>query len=70
MEIKEAKRILKEVNPPEITDSIEEAIMILLEELDRLERENKNYKYSKVPYLEGYISGLQQGIENIKNSRI
>lgn len=69
-DIEDAKSHMKWLlNDGFITKEDKKRIKILLNYIDKLERENKNYKYDRIPYLEGYIRGMEAGINSRKEEK-
>lgn len=69
-EIKEAKAHLRWLLDNGILSTEDEPyIKNILKYIEDLEDENKKYKYSKIPYLEGYIKGLENGIKELNKEK-
>lgn len=69
-EIKEAKSHLEWLlNNGILATEDEPHIKNILKYIEDLENENKKYKYDRIPYLEGYIRGMEAGINSRKEEK-
>ncbi len=67
-DIKNSKEHLKWLLDDRLLDDEDEPyIELILEYIEKLENKVKMYKYSKIPYLEGYVKGLKKGIQENKD---